>query len=65
MPSDLRSLDQRGRFWSVVALGGFVGLRVAMDTYSGPSIAIGLSVTFGVALGLGVAALWFGQDDQK
>ena len=61
MTSDLRSLDRRVRFWSMVALGSFVGLRVAVDTYSGPSIALGLSITFGVAVAFGLTSLWFGE----
>jgi hypothetical protein len=58
MAPDLYNLDRRVRFWSVVAVGSLVGLRVAVDTYSGPSIALGVSIAFGVAVTFGLASLW-------
>jgi hypothetical protein len=61
MAPDLRSLERRVYFWSMVALGSFIGLRVAVDTYSGPSIALGLSIPFGVALAFGLMSLCFGE----
>ncbi len=51
-------LQRRVRFWSVLALGSFVGVRFATHAYAGPSIALGL----GLALAFGfVAAVlsWF------
>ena len=61
MGPDLYNWDRRVRLWSVVAVGILVGLRVAVRTYSGPSIALGLSIVFAVAVALGLASLWLGE----
>ena len=61
MTTDVYNLDRRVRFWSVVAVGAVIGLRFAVHAYSGPSIALGLSVAFGAAVVLGLTSLWFGE----
>jgi len=48
--SALASLERWVLLGSALALGGVVGLRVAVDVYSGPSTGLGLSISVGTAV---------------
>ena len=61
MATDLQNLDRKVRFSSVVAVASLVGLRLAVDLYSGPSIGVGLSIAFGIGIAVGLLSLSFGE----
>jgi hypothetical protein len=61
MASEEDTLDRRIRLWSAAIVAILIGLRLAMDVYSGPSIMRGLSIAGAIALALGLLSLLFGR----
>jgi hypothetical protein len=54
-------LVRRIGVWPIAAVSGLIGVRWATDAYSGPSIARGLSIAAGIALGVGLLSFLFGR----
>lgn len=61
MPSDLQKLSSRVHRWLGVVVSSLVGLRLAVDLYSGPSIGLGICIACGIAGAFGLSSLWLGQ----
>ena len=49
---DFARFGRRLRWGCALPMSVFLGLRFAMDVYSGPSIALGLAITAGAAVAL-------------
>ena len=58
---DTQRSDRKLRFWLVVVSASCAGLRVAMDAYSGPSVALGLTIALGFGTAMGLLSLRLGD----
>lgn len=61
MSTDLKRLERRVDLIGVLAFGLLLGVDIAVHTYSGPSIAVGLAIAIGVAVAIAFVSLRVGE----
>jgi hypothetical protein len=61
MITDLKRFERRVNVMGVLAFGLLLGVDIAVHTYSGPSIAIGLAVAIGVAVAIALVSRLVGE----
>ena len=60
MADDLQRIQRKVRLWLAVVLASLLGLRLAVDLYSGSRIELGLSLAFGIASVVLLLSSWLG-----